>query len=136
MDGIILADAVTEDVDPMGQFRVQKQGWKVADYIGGSMTAAATKQMDVRVVDSLQRMGYNIRGVLANDPAAVGMFGCCAGVTCSEAMLRGDRPMDPSKDLLVMFWGMNEIMPSLVGSEMCIRDRLHCTSHLRSSQTC
>ena len=38
------------------------------------------------------------------------MFGCCPGTVPSDAMLRDDRPMDPSKDLLAVFWGMNEIM--------------------------
>ena len=54
---------MSEAVDPMGNFPVQKQFWKVADYVGGSMAEAAVKQMDKRVVDSLQRMGYDIRGV-------------------------------------------------------------------------
>ena len=38
------------------------------------------------------------------------MFGCCPGVIPSSDMLRDDRPMDPAKDLLLVFWGMNEIM--------------------------
>ena len=52
VDGILAEDTVSEAVDPMGNFPVAKQFWKVADYIGGSMTEAKTKQMDMRVVDS------------------------------------------------------------------------------------
>ena len=84
---------MSEIVDPMGQFPVAKQFWKVADYIGGSMAEAKTKQMDMRVVDSLQRMGYDIRGVNKGSPAAVNMFGCCPGAIPSSGMLKR-RPSD------------------------------------------
>ena len=74
------------------------------------MAEAAVKQMDVRVLDSLQGMGYDIRGVSRGDPGAVAMFGCCPRSMTSSGMLKSDRPMDPAKDLLVVFWGMNEIL--------------------------
>ena len=57
VEGVIHADSVTEAVDPMGSFPVPQKGWKGANYVGGSMAEAAVKQMDVRVLDSLQRMG-------------------------------------------------------------------------------
>ena len=38
------------------------------------------------------------------------MFGCFPGAMPSTGMVRTDRPMDPAKDVLVVFWGRNEIM--------------------------
>ena len=57
VEGVIHDDTVAESFDPMGNFPLAKQLWKVADYIGGSMAEAAVKQMDVWVLDPLKRMG-------------------------------------------------------------------------------
>ena len=55
-------------------------------------------------------MGYDILGYEHGEVAARAMFGCYPGTLPSTGMVRTDRPMDPAKDVLVVFWGMNEIM--------------------------
>ena len=59
---------------------------------------------------SLARMGSDVDGVNRGDIAARAMFGCYPGTMPTTGMVRTDRPMDPAKDVLVVFWAMNEIM--------------------------
>ena len=95
------ADTVNSTVDPMGTFPGVPT-WKVIDYVGGSLAELAFKMMDVRVVDSLKRMGCDYMGVHRGDPAAAGMFGCCPGAMPSSGMLKRDRPMDPNPSSLLL----------------------------------
>ena len=109
VEQIMKDDAVNKMSDPLGLF-AGPPNWKVADLL------AADPARDPHLMAALTRMGYDIAGYERGDVAARAMFGCYPGTMPSTGMVRTDRPRDPAKDMLVVFWTMNEIswcgMPS------------------------
>ena len=103
IDQIMRDDTVSTLMDPLGQYQ-GLQNRKVADLL------AASPDRDPHLMAALKRMGYDILGYERGDVTARAMFGCYPGTMPSTGMVRTDRPMDPAKDVLVVFWGMNEIM--------------------------
>ena len=97
VEEIMQQDTLNASIDPLGLFP-GAPNWEVADYV-------KTDPIHPTMAEALRRMGYDVAGVRRGDLAATRRSGCYLGTLLSSGMIKTDRPMDPAKDLLIVFWG-------------------------------